>query len=170
MKKATKKLLALILMLVTLLTSVSCFDNMKEYSESGINFKLPKDMKQLDVEYADLCFGNTEGDKRAEFFIYIYAKQALLTQLFLPQDTTSEGYADWFVNVNEYENVERVSDTEKQLVIMEYVYEPEETYYRDYIIRNDYTLYHVTMTCKAEDADYFDPIFDEWCSYIYLDY
>ena len=85
---------------------------MKEYSEAGLAFTIPKDMEKLSVNnyYADVAFRNDEG---AEFFIYYYSREELLTRLyFADKDASSLVYIEWFTNMNGYTGVERTYDEE----------------------------------------------------------
>ena len=132
------------------------------YSESGLDFALPAYMQKISVPatYADLCFSN-HGDG-TQFFIYYYSREALLTDLVLDMDCTVKDYADWFVNVNGYDNVETEYDEENKKLVQRYVYEPENTFYCDIIMRNEYTLIHVTMSCDNKIRDVYEPIFEGW--------
>ncbi len=168
-KKTLKVISAVLLICVTLLTSlVSCGDDdgFKRYAESGIIYELPIDMKKLSVNYADICHGNGE----AEFMVYLYGRDALLSELYLKKDSTVKEYADWFVNNNGYVGVTEVYDEANSKIVLEYIYLPENTYYRDYIIANEHALFHVTFLCDAELRDKYSPVFDEWQGRIDLDY
>lgn len=170
MKRLIKNIFLVTLIISMLLCTCSCGGNngMKRYSESGLIFSLPTYMQEFSVEYADLCYGNHE--KNLEFFVYFYGSDALLTQLYLPTDCTVKDYAEWFVNMNEYEDVLEFYDEENARIVLEYIYEPEQIYFCDYILRNEYALFHVTMCCNAEDRETYSPIFEEWRGYISLDY
>ena len=85
MKRIFKKLLFITLIFATMITAVSCGGDMKKYHENGLHFSLPKDMRKLSVSYADLCYGN---DDFAQFFVYFYSKDSLLTDLALEKEAT----------------------------------------------------------------------------------
>ena len=148
--------------------SVKVSENLIYYSESGLNFALPDYMKKISVppEYADLCFSNS-GDG-TQFFIYYYAREALLTDLVLDMDCTVKDYAEWFVNVNDYVGVVQEYDEENQKLVQKYVYEPENTFYCDFILRNEYILIHTTMSCDNKYRDVYEPIFERWMKEISL--
>ena len=137
-------------------------DGLVRYCEVGLNFALPETMKTISVpaEYADICFSNS-GDG-TQFFIYYYSREALLADLVLNMDCTVKDYADWFVSVNEYNNVDVKYDEENKTLTQKYIYEPENTFYCDYILRDDYSLIHVTMSCDAKIRDIYEPVFEEW--------
>ena len=170
MKKAFKKLTLLSLALVLVFSLVSCD---KKYNESGLNFVLPEYMKELEVSeaYADVAYGTLD-DRSLEFTVYFYAANELLTELLLDKESTVKQYADWFVERNDYENVEEKYDEEGCRITLRYVYEDgnDRYFFYDYILRNEYMLYHVTMSCKPEDRETYEPLFDEWASDITLDY
>ena len=171
MKKPLKQLILLMTVLAIILCAVGCRrndrnDGMVRYSESGLKFALPKEMEKMSVDYADICYGNGE----AEFFVYFYGSDALLTELYLDPNSTVKEYAEWFVNVNDYENVSENYDEENAKIVLEYIYEPENTYFCDYILRNEYALFHVTMCCDAELMEKYQPIFEQWRSHVALDY
>ena len=141
---------------------------MVNYSESSLCFSLPAYMAETDVNYADVCYGNISDN--AQFFVYFYAKEQLVTELYLDKEATVKEYADWFVAVNEYENVDEKYDEENKEIVLKYVYEPEGTFYCDYITRNEYALFHVTMTCDEVLREKYESLFDEWIEKIYLLY
>ena len=165
MKKIIKSFLLILTVISSLISTVSCSDEVK-YSKGGLTFTLPKDMKEMNVNYADVCFGNDDG---AEFFIYYYSRDALLTELYLDKDVSVSEYADWFVDRNEYENVDKKLNSAGNIIVMSYIYEPEEDYYVDYITRNKEALFHVTMSCAASQIEKYQPIFEEWMADIYID-
>lgn len=143
-------------------------ENLIRYSESGLNFALPDYMRKISVppEVADLCFSNS-GDG-TQFFIYYYSREVLLTDLVLNMDCTVKDYADWFVNVNGYVNVEQDYDEENKKLVQRYVYEPENTFYCDIILRNEYVLIHATMSCDNGSREIYEPIFENWMKEISL--
>ena len=167
MKRIFKNLIFVTLILATLLGAVSCGGEMEKYSENGLSFALPKDMKKMNVNYADLCFGN---DELTEVIFYFISKDSLLTMCSLDKEATVKEYADWFCGSNGYTNVEENYDEENQVIILKYIYEDEDEhdYYCDYITRNEHAVFHVTMCCKANLKDKYDPMFDEWMTYIHI--
>jgi len=122
MKRLIKNIFLITMIISILLCACSCGGNngMKRYSESGLIFSLPTYMQKFSVEYADLCYGNHE--KNLEFFVYFYGSDSLLTQLYLPTDCTVKDYAEWFVNMNEYEDVLEFYDEENARIVLEYIY------------------------------------------------
>lgn len=165
MKRMLKKLVFITLIIAALFTAVSCGDEMKKYSESGLNFSLPRDMKKRSVSYADIYFRN---DDFTEFFVYFYPKDKLLADLALDKEATVKEYADRFVGRNGYTDVEESYDEENRVIVLKYLYidEDEEDYYCDYITRNDDALFHVTMCCPMDIMEEYIPIFDEWMKHI----
>ena len=163
MKKLFKPLLVLLLIVASLVSTVSCRDDgYKKYSISGLNFRLPSDMKKTNVNYASISYWNGE----AEFFAEPISRDALLSEFILDKDISASEFADVFVAVNEYENVEKTYNEENGSVTLAYVYEPEEQFYCDFIIRNEAALYLVTMCCDVKYMEKYKPIFAEWISYI----
>ncbi len=170
MKKIIVKLLFVIVLASTVLSVTSCDDGeLKSYSEAGLNFKLPSNMKKFAVEWADICYGDYDNTtENPLFFVYYYSSEALLEDLFLGTDITVSEYADWFINVNEYTNVEKTLSEDGTSIVLKYIYEDESDFYFDYIVRNEAVLAHVTMCCRAEYRAKYEPIFTEWMSYISL--
>lgn len=168
MKKIIKKFTLITLIISCVVASVSCGSGMKKYSENGLNFSLPRDMKKQNVSYADLCYGNEEF---VQFFVYFYSKDSLLTELALDKEATVKEYADWFVGRNGYTGVEENYDETNNVIVLKYIYvdEDENDYYCDYITRNEHALFHVTMCCKADFKDKNAPVFDEWMKHISID-
>ena len=174
MKKMIKKISVVALVLILALSMFGCKNKDEvKYSESGLNFVLPKYMKELEVSaaYGDLAYGTLD-DRHLEFTVYFYSSSELLTELLLDKESTVEQYASWFVAMNDYENVEEEYNKEAQKITLRYVYEYENDsyFFYDYIIRNEYMLYHVTMSCDPKDRELYEPLFDQWASRITLDY
>ncbi len=172
MKKTFKKLTFLIVALALTLSLFSCGDGV-EYNESGLNYVLPDYMKELEVSeaYADIAYGTLD-DRNLEFTIYFYSAAELLSELLLNTDTTVKEYADWFVELNDYQNVEEKYDEAGKNITLRYVFEDgnDRYFFYDYIVRNEYMLYHVTMSCNPEDRAEYEGLFDEWVTQITLDY
>ena len=143
-------------------------DGLLHYSENGLNFSLPSYMETINVNYADLCFANSGDD--TQFFIYFYSSEALLTDLYMDMDSTVKEYADWFVNVNGYTNVEENYDEANKKIVLKYIYEDEGTFYCDTILRNEYSLIHVTMCCQERNRPIYEHVFDEWITHLSLVY
>ena len=171
-----KRILCILLLSALALSLVACkgggaslnADGLIEYSESGLEFALPEEMTKRSVSYADICYS----DGKVEFFVYFYSRDALLTDLFLNKDTTVSEYADWFVNLNRYEGVERKLDEDGKKIEMCYVYEPEgeNTFYNDIIMRNGECLIHVTLSCPSENIEEYESTFALWKKYVALTY
>ncbi len=137
------------------------------HSSAGLTFYLPKDMEEMNVTYADLCYGNSE----CELFVYYYSRDELLTKNFLDKDATSEEYLQDFIAFNGYTDVDFSADAEKNTATAKYIYEGsgEYTYYCDFVLRNYDVLAHVTMDCDGELREKYEPIFDEWIERISLE-
>ncbi len=169
MKTILKTFLVLLLISATALSVISCDDGLVDgmivYDDAGLKYRLPPSMEPTKVNYADVSYANED---RVEFFIYFYSADELLTKLYIDKDSTVLEYADEFIRKNEYINVDMDYDEENRKITLSYVYEPEDVYYFDYIIRSDTNLYHVTMTCYKEYMEEYIPIFEEWARYIEL--
>lgn len=167
MKKSVRIFAVSLLVLATLLSAIGCRDDgdEKKYTESGLVYYLPRTMEEMNVNYADVCYGDGE----AEFFVYFYTSDQLLAELYMDKDSTVKEYATWFANVNGYKNITEEYDEAGAKITMRYLYEDENDFYFDYILRNENMLYHVTMTCSAEKREIYEPIFEEWRSNIRID-
>lgn len=163
MKKIIRNLLFITVIISALLLS-SC-GGLEKHSEAGLVFYLPEDMEKINVAYADLCFANRD----TEFFVYYYSRDELLTKNFIDKDSTSEEYLTDFIAFNGYTNVDRTYDAEKNIATAKYIYEDENTFYFDFVIRNYYVLAHVTMHCDADLRGEYERIFDDWAEKIYLE-
>ena len=167
MKKIIVKLALILVVISTLFTVTSCGGEMKSYNESGLIFKLPKKMKKLEVNWADLCYGESGNvEENVYFFVYYYTSDTLLTDLYLAKETTVSEYADWFINANGYTDVEKNLNEDGTVISLKYIYEDENSFYFDYIMRNGELLVHVTMTCNEPYREKYEPIFTEWTGYI----
>ncbi len=144
--------------------SVEISEELISYSECGLNFALPDYMKKINVPttYADICFSN-RGDG-TEFFIYYYSRESLLVDLSLNMDSTVKEYVDWHEEANGYvyDNIEEEYDEENQKIVQRYFYEPENTFYFNVVMRDKYSLVHVTMSCDNKNREVYEPIFERW--------
>lgn len=166
MKGFVKVFAATLLVFAALLSAVGCVgDGDGVIKESGLVYYLPSEMEKMSVTYADVCYGNGE----AEFFIYFYTSDALLAELYMDKNSTVKQYADWFTLVNGYENVAEEYDEAGANITLRYIYEDEDDFYFDYILRNEEMLYHVTMLCPADKREVYEPIFEYWRSQIKID-
>lgn len=175
MKKLVSNLILISMMLGLALGLVSCGEDENDlvsYAEAGIYFKLPGYMEEYNVPaaQADKCYGDRDNlEEGVEFSIYYYTKQTLMTTLFLSGDSTVKEYADWFVAANSYEmEIEEDYQETEQKITLKYYYEPEDIFFYDFILRDNLILVHVTMLCDNDYREKWEPIFDEWKSYISL--
>ena len=99
--------------------------------------------------------------------IYFISKDALLLDYYLDKDCTAEEYSEDFIKSMGYTDVTTIKD-ESGCVINYYLYESENEsdFYFDYIVRNEETLFHVTMCCDPENAEKNLPIFFSWAENI----
>ena len=144
--------------------TVKISDSLVSYSECGLNFSIPDYMEKIEVPatYADICFRN-RGDG-AEFFIYYYSRESLLADLSLNMDVTVKEYVDWHEAANDYVyvGIEEEYDEENKIIVQKYHYEPENTFYYNVVMRDEYSLIHVTMSCDIKDRGIYEPIFESW--------
>ena len=172
-----KKILCILLLSALALTLAACSsgggptlneDGLVPYSESELEFALPEEMTLSTVDYADICYS----DGTAEFLVYFYPRDMLLTDLFLDKDATVEEYAEWFVYRNGYVGVEKKLDESGKRIELSYVYDPDgaNTHYVDIIMRNTDILIHVTLSCPNEKSAEYEGAFDTWKKYVSLTY
>ena len=167
MKRTLKILIAAALVLITAFSVVSCggVDDVVTYSENGLEYKLPKEMQKGNVptEIADTYYFNED----VEFFIYFISRDALLVDYYLDKDCTPKEYAEDFIKYMGYTDVTTVTG-ESGYVINYYYYlsDNENYFFFDYIVRNEETLFHVTMSCKPENAEVNLPMFFAWAENI----
>ena len=149
--------------------NVSAKEELVYYTESGLNFALPDYMKKINVSYGDICFAN---DDSAEFFVYFYSSEGLLTECFLAMDSTVKEYWDWFSNMNGYEDIEENYDEAKKKISAKYEFDDNghRIFFYDVIMRNEVSLIHVTLCCDAEKRNLYEENFDYWATTFALAY
>lgn len=175
MKKIMKSLIALILVLASLVLT-ACSDGevveengMKSYSIGGMSFKLPKEFKELSVNYASFSY-HIDG---VEFFANIFDEQQMEEDLGIDPDISVYNYVYRFIyEWNDY-NCDFDYDEKNDVATFGVFYPEDETdtsddreFYYYYITRNDDLLYIVTMCCRDDLYDTYYPIFKEWESNI----
>lgn len=163
-------MLSLMLVFVTVFSAVSCGGGLVTHKESGLIYKLPKDMKKGNVveNIADFYYSNSE---RVEFFWYSVPRDALVAQFSLDADCTAEEFAiDYTVYIDIFADIGEITKTvdESGNVSQYYLLDDEEEhyFYFDYVTRSTDFVYHVTMACAPEDKETYLPVFEKWASYI----
>ena len=168
MKRIIKTSIAMIIALATVFSVVSCSSgNTKTYEENGLVYTLPKDMRLGSVpeEIADTYYLNDDG---VEFFIYFISEETLRLYYYLTTCTPEE-YATAFIADMGYKDVTTYVDPSGYVIFYHtYTSDVESDFYYEYVIRNEETLYHVTMCCDPEDVETYKPIFEEWAKKIHL--
>ncbi len=172
-----KKILSLILVITTLallLCSVGCKqdkEGYESYYNHGLHYDLPTEYAPLHVSYAEFVYYNGEA-----YFYFDYMSEEKLIEAYLPPDISIQTYAANFAMLNGI-TTPVVYDKQNDTALLEYVYEyteddevqlPPEFYYH-YIIRGSVYIYIVTMSCPADKADVYKPIFNEWIEGIHAD-
>lgn len=168
MKNTAKRILAILILLSTLLTLFGCGEwKTRTYGE--FVYKLPKTMKKQSVpaEYADFCYANSDG---AEYCAFFYTPDQLFGELYLEKDCTTEEYALKYLRWMEgkYTNIETRYNSETGVTVQTYLYEPENLFFYDYIIRNENVLVHLYMDVNADLREEYEPIFEYWTTLCYL--
>ena len=164
-----KKVLSLFLVIITLLLTlcaVGCKGNEEAgvYYNYGLHYKLPEEYNKLTVSYAEHVYYNGEA-----YFYFDFMSEEKLVEAYLPPDISVETYARNFAMLNDI-TTPMVYDKQNDTALLEYVYEyteedeaqlPPEFYYH-YILRGSVYIYIVTMSCPADKADVYKPIFQGW--------
>jgi len=169
-----KKLLSVLVLFALAFSLVSCSsdddgperneDGLIIYAESGLNFALPDEMTERNVNYADICYGDGE----AEFFVFFYSRDSLLTECFLSKDATVKEYAEWCIDFSSCTEVTEEYDEEGRRI--KYIFVADDTYYIAVIMRNNDSLIHVTMCCPQDMRDAYIPEFAVWEKHVSLMY
>ncbi len=174
MKRTFKKTIASVLALLLAFGLVACSDGgdgFTDYSNGGLEYELPDSFGEIDVNYADYAYTSKEFPG-LEVMMYFYSTEQLISDIYLKSSSTVKEYADWFVHQNGYVGVEEDYDEEEKKIVLKYFYEDgsESYFFYDYIVRNEYMLYHVTFACNPDDREAYEPSFEEWTSRISMIY
>ena len=150
-------------------------DTLNKYSTQGLTFYLPLYMQELDVNYADYAYKSSDDSimtKDVEIMMYFYSPEQIISDLHMQRDVTVKEYADWFMRQYAGISVEENYDEENEVITLKYIYYDYHYsyFFFDYIVRNEYMLYHITYSCDLENRATYEPIFDELSSYIKLEY
>ena len=170
-----KRILSLLLLVALSLSLFSCGggndddltrneDGLISYSESGLYFALPDEMTRRNVSYADVCYG--DGD--AQFFVFFYSRDSLLTDCYMDKDSTVQQYAEWCIDFDMCTELTEEYDAEAKRI--RYTFVAEDTYYIAIVMRNYDSLIHVTMCCPYDMKATYEPKFDAWEKYVALMY
>ena len=163
-----KRILSVLILAALMLSLLACSadDELIKYSESGLDFALPEEMKRLSVspDYADICYG----DGKAEFFVFFYSRDSLLSICHLPKDCTVREYAEWCIRFDDCTELEEKYDGPKRTV--DYTFVADDKYYFAIVMRNNECLIHVTMWCPVEMAEEYKPTFELWRKHVALTY
>lgn len=139
-------------------------DGLISYSESGLYFALPDEMTRRNVNYADVCYGDGE----AEFFVFFYSRDSLLTECYMDKDSTVQEYAEWCIAFEDCTEITEEYDVEAKKI--KYTFVADDTYYVAIIMRNYDSLIHVTMCCPYDMKASYEPKFEIWEKYVALMY
>ena len=162
-----KKILALILILVSLFSVVSCGeeDDGFEYYELGLHFNLAEGFENKKVSFAEVCY--SDGD--AYFFFHVYNSNGIEETLGYDGDISVYDYTKQFMIINGLDFVKGFEyDEERKMstIIREneetYVGSGEYDYLMHVIFRGTAHLYIVTMTCPQTKTDKYLPLFETW--------
>ena len=146
-------------------------DGFTDYSNGGLEYELPDSFGEIDVNYADYAY-TSKDFPGLEVMMYFYSTEQLVSDIYLKSSSTVKEYADWFVNQNGYKDVEEKYDEEEKMITLRYFYDEgiESYFFFDYIVRNEYMLYHVTFACNPEDREAYESHFEDWTSRISMIY
>lgn len=172
MKKSITALISIILSLATLLSLVSCGEDVPDgyvkYEEYGFSYMLPVEMDKKTVSYAAICHSNREATLMVD-----YLEAESLEEMEIDPNITIKRYADKFLLLNDYDDTVYTYDEERDRVYFfaEKTFEKgeanEETVlYYHLLMRNDYVIYIVTLYCDISLKDKYTPIFLEWADYM----
>ncbi len=161
-----KKLLALILIAVSILSLFSCTDGdedgMVKYSQYGLSYRLPEEFKAKKTQNADISYSDGE----AWFYLNAFGNDEML-ELGLPStDITVEEYTEFFLILNPYNTEDYEYDRERNASTFYYIYDyatdkMENEYYGYLITRNEETLFVVLLSCKEKDFGKYSADFEK---------
>ena len=179
MKRMLKKTLATALIIVMTLCVVACGggddDGYISYTSAGLNYEFPDYIQEIDVNYADYAYASMDYSimtRDVEVLMYFYSSDQLISDLALSRNVTVKDYAKWFIRQYAGVTMEENYDEENSIITLKYVYEEgsDSYFFFDYIIRNEYMLYHITYSCDPENRALYEADFEEWASRISMIY
>ena len=168
MKKTVIALISIILSLATLISLVSCDEDVPEgyvkYEEYGFTYMLPEEMDKKTVSYAAICHSNREATLMVDYF-----DAESLEEMEIDSNITIKRYADKFLLLNDYDDTVYTYDEERDRVYFfaektfdEGEVTEESVLYYHLLMRNDYVVYIVTLYCDVSLKEKYTPIFLEW--------
>ena len=176
MKNVFKLVLTAVLVCSLMFSYVSCTeesgpkvdaDGFISYTDLGLNFRLPENMKQKNVQYAAIFF--TDG--KADFFVNVFENEVIRDNWYLREGFTVSEYTDRFIVENnykcdfEYDEEKNVATFGVHYPIYESSDEPPEYYYH-YITQEGSAVYIVIMSCPEEDFETYSPEFIKWQAFL----
>ena len=165
------KITAFLLVILTLAAClVSCSDtNDITYTEEGMTFTLPKNMRRTSSSVYEICFTTL-----ATGFNAMRLDKEKLAELGLPEGMTADEYKDFFIEENEIdgEQIELEYDEELKAYVFHYSLSTDEeayTFFYTMVFEGNDAPYFVSMTCDNELANDYVPTFKIWARSISFD-
>lgn len=176
MKKIIGLILSFALVLSLALTLTSCGDGMKEYTELGLNFKLPKDFRKLTVQGADLHYSTPDASFELQYMPKSEFEDAEMGY-YISFDMTVKEYAEFLINENGWADSEKteqyVYDEARDAASFYFFWTPDieefpYSYYYFTIMKSSYAFYVVMFSCEEEKYPEYSEKFVAWSNYLSL--
>ena len=178
MKKITGLILTLALVM-TLIFSLSSCDKKGElvdYSELGINFRLPEEFRKFTVATADIHYSTPD----VTFEVQYMPKEDfddIEMGYYIPFDMTVKEYTEFLISENGWTDPDKTEqytyDEKRDSTSFTIFWTPDPNeydweYYYFTIMKNEYAFYVAMFLCKEEKYPDYSEKFVEWSSYLNL--
>ena len=176
MKKIIGLIVLTAIMLSLALTLTSCGGGMKDYTELGLNFTLPKDFRKFTVQNADLHYSTIDATFEVQYMPKTDFEDVELGY-YIDFDMTVQEYADFLIKENGWTDPDKteqyVYDEARDAASFYFFWtpDPEEfpySYYYFTILKSSYAFYAVMFTCEEEKYPEYNEKFIAWSSYLSL--
>lgn len=154
----------------------SCGDGMKDYTELGLNFKLPEDFRKFTVQGASLHYSTPDVTFEVQYMPKTDFDDVELGY-YINFDMTVQEYADFLIKENGWtdsEKTEQYTYDESRNAASFYIFwtpDIEEfpySYYHFTILKNSYAFYVVMFSCEEEKYPEYKDKIAAWSSYVSL--
>ncbi|MBQ7333235.1 MAG: hypothetical protein IJW38_02680 [Clostridia bacterium] len=177
-----KKIISCILfgaLLVSLAFSLLACDGVGEYSEYGINFRLPKDFKKVNVQSLDIRYSASD----ATFDVQYIPKSQFESSnsedggLGMDFNMTVKEYTEFLIEWNgwsrEDEDSQYEYDEKRNATTFYFCWTPDaeklpNSYYYVTVMKSETAFYVAMFYCLEENSAIYEEKFKDWSAYLSL--
>ncbi len=176
MKKIIGMVLVMALALSLVFSLSSCGGGMKQYTELGLNFKLPKDFRKFTVQGADLHYSTPDVTFEVQYMPKSEFEDVEMGY-YISFDMSVKEYTEFLITENGWTDSTKteqyVYDETRDAASFYVFWTPDieefpYTYYYFTIMKSSYAFYAIMFSCEEEKYPEYNEKFIAWSNYLSL--